>query len=150
MDRAALRTAQTNLKHDTDQLKYISCTHTNTVKTLSTNDMTFTKESGVMHVFWFWDALPWKMKVIHSILSSSDVGRKLRLLCSFLHANTEHQDCLRDIVDVTSARARRKWRTVYPLRAETIAMKGCQSTPCQSARPSEMWCHTVVSVKRQA
>ncbi len=28
----------------------------------------------------FWGALTWKMKVIHSILSSSDVGRKWRLL----------------------------------------------------------------------
>ncbi len=55
----------------------------------------------------FWGALPWKMKVIHSVLSSSDVGRKWRLLCSVLHPNTEHRDCLRDIVDVTAARARK-------------------------------------------
>ncbi len=36
-----------------------------------------------------------------------------RFLCSVLHPNTEHGDCLREIVDVTAARAQRKWRTAY-------------------------------------
>ncbi len=38
-----------NLKRGADQLKNTSCTHTNTVNDY--NDMTFTKESGVIHVF---------------------------------------------------------------------------------------------------
>ncbi len=43
-----------------------------------------------------------------SVLSSSDVGRKWRLLRSILHPNRA-RDCLRD--DVTATLARRKWRT---------------------------------------
>ncbi|XP_050960787.1 voltage-dependent calcium channel subunit alpha-2/delta-2 [Labeo rohita] len=42
----------------------------------------------------------------------------------------EHWDCLRDIVDVTAARAQIKWRTAYnqrQLEVETMAMQSYQS-----------------------
>ncbi len=55
--------------------------HTNTVNTLSTI-MTWHSQTSLERYTYlgrFLGTLPWKMKVIHGVLSSSDVGRKWRL-----------------------------------------------------------------------
>ncbi len=54
-----------------------------------------------------------KQNNIQCNLSSCDVRRKLRLLCSLLHPTIKHLHCLRDTVVAIAARARRKLRTVY-------------------------------------
>ncbi len=62
----------------------------------------------------FGSILSSKTKVIHCILSSYDVRRKRRLLCSLLHPTAKHPICLQDIVVATAARAQRKWRDNPP------------------------------------
>ncbi len=73
-------------------VKNTPCTQTNTVKMLSIITTWLSKRSLEWYTYLgrFWGTLPSKMKVIHSSLSSSDVGRKWRILCSVVHPNTEH------------------------------------------------------------
>ncbi len=54
-----------------------------------------------------------KIKTIHCVLSSSDIGGKWRLLCSLSHLTTKHLHCIWDIVVATAAWAWRKCQTVY-------------------------------------
>ncbi len=67
--------------------------HTNTVKTLSTVTTWHSQRSLEWYTYLgrVWGTLPWKIKVNHSVLSSSDVGRKWRLLCAVLHPNTARE-----------------------------------------------------------
>ncbi len=77
-------------------VKNTQCTRTNMFKMLNTITAWWHSQRSLewyTYLDRFWGASPWKMKVIHSVLSSSDVGRKWRLLCSALHPNTEHGDC---------------------------------------------------------
>ncbi len=73
-------------------VKNTPCTQTNTVKMLSIITTWLSKKSLEWYTYLgrFWGTLPSKMKVIHSSFSSSDVGRKWRILCSVVHPNTEH------------------------------------------------------------
>ncbi len=94
-------------------VKNTTCMHTNTVKTLSTITTWHSQRSleWCTYLGRFWGALPWKMKIIHSVLSSSDVGRKWRLLCSVLQL----LECRENGGQLTTA------------EGETMAIQGSQS-----------------------